>query len=114
MGINNDVATYMSSLIPVERGNVWSIKDCYYGNPKEDRMPVTEFKNLVDQYDGLLDALILCEDLISGIGIHASGVLPTNKPVWECNNSVQKAPNGELITAYDLHQSEWGGFLLAH
>ena len=114
MEINNDVATYMSSLIPIDRGQPWSIEECYYGNPKEDKAPIKEFKNLVDQYDGLLDALLLCENLISGIGIHASGVIPTNKPVWECNNSVQKAVNGELITAYDLHQSEWSGFLLAH
>lgn len=111
MGINNDIADYLSSLIPVERGQVWSIKETYYGDSTKGKLPVAEFRNIVDQHEGLLDALIMCENLISGMGIHASGVVPVNKPIWECNNSIQKAPNGEFVTCFDLHESEWAGVI---
>jgi DNA polymerase-3 subunit alpha len=111
MEINADVSAYLSSLIPVERGAVWSIKDTYYGNSKEGRLPVQQFIDIVDQYEGLLDALILCEDLVSGLGIHASGAVPINKPIHECNNSIQQASNGEYITCFDLHESEWSSAL---
>ena len=111
MNINNDIADYLSSLIPVERGQVWSIKETYYGDSSKGKLPVAEFKNIVDQHEGLLDALLMCENLISGMGIHASGIIPMNKPIWECNNSIQKAPNGEFITCFDLHESEWAGMI---
>ena len=111
MGINNDIADYLSSLIPVERGQVWSIKETYYGDSTKGKLPVAEFKNIVDQHEGLLDALLMCENLISGMGIHASGVVPMNKPIWKCNNSIQKAPNGEFVTCFDLHESEWAGMI---
>lgn len=111
MDINGDTSAYLSSLIPVERGAVWSISDTYYGNAKEGRLPIQQFKEIVDSYEGLLEALLTCENLVSGLGIHASGIIPINKPIYDSNNSIQQASNGEFITCYDLHESEWASGL---
>ena len=53
-GIDVDIAQYMSSLIPQERGFLWSIKDVVEGNPEKDRKPVAAFIREVNNYPGLL------------------------------------------------------------
>ena len=47
----------MSSLIPQERGFLWSIKDVVEGNPEKDRKPVSSFVREVNNYPGLLDII---------------------------------------------------------
>ena len=37
LGISDDVAGYLKSLIPVDRGMIWNLKDCLEGNPKKER-----------------------------------------------------------------------------
>ena len=39
-GIDVDIAQYMSSLVPSERGFLWPLKDVVFGNPSKDRKPV--------------------------------------------------------------------------
>ena len=60
-GIDVDIAQYMSSLIPQERGFLWSIKDVVYGNEELDRKPVVAFIKEVDNYPGLLDIIMNIE-----------------------------------------------------
>lgn len=105
--INSDVALYLSSLVPVERGKVWSISDCYYGNEKENRKPVTEFRNMVSDYADkkLLHVMLGIEGLINKRSSHACGVLIVNEEFTK-HNSVMRTPSGELISAYELHDSE--------
>lgn len=105
--INNDIATAMSALIPVERGKVWSIKDTYYGNKEKGRQPVKEFINLVDQYSdvNLLENMLNIEGLVSGISSHACGSLFIKRPLTE-TSSYMRTPSGELITSMDLHEEE--------
>ena len=74
-GIDIDTSQYLSSLIPTERGFVWSIKDVYYGNPDKDRKPIPAFIQEVNNYPGLLDIMLGIEGCISRRGRHASGVL---------------------------------------
>lgn len=56
-GIDVDQAQYMSSLIPQERGFLWSISDVIYGNEQKDRKPVTTFIREVNNYPGLLEII---------------------------------------------------------
>lgn len=105
--INNDIAQYISSLVKIERGFVWSVSDMYYGNEKKGREPITEFINVINQYEDkhLLKAILTIEGLISGCSSHASGILCLNEPLEE-KSSFMRTPSGELITAYDLHEEE--------
>ena len=107
-GIDVDIAQYMSSLIPQERGFLWSIKEVVYGDEEKGRKPVTAFIREVNQYPGLLDIIMSIEGLVNKRGIHASGAILYGDDPFQ-TASFMKAPNGELITCYDLHKAEAAG-----
>lgn len=107
-GIDNDIGQYMSSLIPSERGFVWSLHDVMYGNSDKDRKPVTLFINEVNQYPGLIDIMFGIEGMINKRSSHASGVILFDEDPYEfC--CFMKTPKGEIITQWDLHECEWTG-----
>ena len=107
-GIDVDIAQYMSSLIPQERGFLWSIHEVVYGDEEKGRKPVAAFIREVNQYPGLLDIIISIEGLVNKRGIHASGAILYGDDPFQ-TASFMKAPNGELITCYDLHKAEAAG-----
>ena len=107
-GIDVDVAQYMSSLIPQERGFLWEITDVVYGNEEKDRKPVAPFIKEVNNYPGLLDIIMSICGLVNKRGIHASGVILYGEDPFE-TASFMKAPNGDIITCYDLHKAEAAG-----
>lgn len=107
-GIDNDIAQYLSSLVPVERGFTWSISDVYYGNPDKGRKAIDVFKNEIDSYPGLLEIILGIEGCISRRGRHASGVLFNNEDPFEFN-AYMVTPGGEIVSQYDLHDAEWCG-----
>lgn len=98
----------MSSLIPQERGFLWPIKEVIYGNEEKGRKPVKQFIHEVNQYPGLLDIIESIEGLVNKRGIHASGAILYGEDPFQ-TASFMKAPNGELITCYDLHKAEAAG-----
>ena len=107
-GINVDEATYLASLVPVERGFNWTIKEMVEGNPDKGRQPVALFVSKVAEYPGLLDIIKGIEGLIKSRGIHASGVILFDEDPYEFG-CFMKAPNGEIVTQYDLHDCEAAG-----
>lgn len=107
-GIDIDVAQYLSSLIPAERGEVWSLEDVLYGNEEKGRKPIKSFINEVSQYDGLVDIMLGIKDLVSRRGSHASGVVFFDSNPYE-HCAFMKTPKGELITQWDLHEVEFMG-----
>ena len=107
-GIDSDIGTYLASLVPVERGFNWTISDMVEGNPDKGRQPVTLFVNEVAQYPGLLNVIKGIEGLVKSRGIHASGVIMFDEDPFEFG-CFMKAPNGEIITQYDLHDCEAAG-----
>ena len=107
-GIDNDIAQYMSSLVPQERGFLWSLNDVVNGNPEKDRQPVTPFINEVNQYPGLLQIMQGIEGLINKRSSHASGVIMFDEDPYEFG-CFMKTPSGDIITQYDLHMAEAAG-----
>lgn len=107
-GIDVDDAQYMASLIPQERGFLWSIKDVVYGNEDKGRKPVKPFIHQVNQYPGLLDIIVAIEGLINKRSSHASGVILFDGDPFE-HGAFMKTPKGEVITQYDLHDAEYMG-----
>ena len=104
-GIDVDVAQYLSSLIPQERGFVWPLSDVVNGNEEKDRKPIKEFVNFVSQYDGLLDIMLRIEGLVIGHSQHASGVIIYNQPCYK-TGALMRSPKGALTTQFELHQGE--------
>lgn len=107
-GIELDEAEYLSSLIPQERGFLYSLSDCFYGNEKKDRKPSYTFIQQVEKYPGLKEILLGIEGLISQRGIHASGVNFYGEDPYE-TACFMKAKNGSIITQYSLHDAEFCG-----
>lgn len=107
-GIDVDQAQYMSSLIPQERGFLWSINDVVYGNEEKERKPVAAFIREVNNYPGLLDIIKSIEGVVNKRSSHASGVILYGDDPYE-TASFMRTPSGDLITCYDLHMAEAGG-----
>lgn len=107
-GIDVDQAQYMASLIPQERGFLWSIKEVVYGDKEKNRKPVTSFIREVNNYPGLLDIIMAIEGVINKRSSHASGILLFDKDPFE-HCAFMKTPSGEIITQWDLHDVEYMG-----
>lgn len=110
LGFDNDDMKAITSLVPTERGFTWSLNDCYYGNEEKDRKPITEFKNLIDTYEGLFEVAQMIEGLIVNRGTHASGVFMFNGKFTDYN-SMMLSPDGTITSQYDLHDSEYLGLI---
>ena len=106
----SEISQEISSLIPIERGFNWTLSDCYYGNEKLNRKPITEFKNLIDSQEGLWELASMLEGVIISRGTHASGVFMTND-AFTNYNAKMRSPDGTLISQFDLHDSEFAGCL---
>lgn len=104
-GIDVDIAQYMSSLVPVERGFAWSLSEMVHGNPEKDRKPITTFITEVNKYPGLLDIMFGIEGIVKQRGQHASGVIMNDENPYEFL-AYMKSPSGDIITQFDLHDCE--------
>ena len=108
LGLNDDLAGYLKSLIPVERGAIWSLKDCIEGNKEKGRKKVTELINELESYEHLKECALAFEGLIIGRGVHPAGVLIGNEPYTK-TIACMRSPKGVLCSCYDLHDAEYCG-----
>ncbi len=104
-GIDVDIATYLSSLVPSERGMTWTLQECFEGNEEKDRKPIKELCNQFEQYPGLKEITLGIEDLIVRRGQHASGVILYNNSPYD-TGALMRSPNGDVTTQFDLHRAE--------
>ena len=107
-GIDIDVAQYISSLVPQERGFVYSMQDLVYGNEEKGRKPNTTFLAEVNKYPGLLDIMLGVSGLVVSRGSHASGVIFFDEDPYEYA-CFMRTPRGDVITQYELHDAEAAG-----
>ena len=105
LGIDVDEASYISNLIPSERGAVYTLKQTYYGDEENGIAPTQSFINEVDKYPQLWEVAQKIEGLICGQGIHAGGVVFTDEDFTE-SSALMRAPDGTIITQFELHDLE--------
>ena len=105
LGISDDTAGYLKSLIPVNRGKVAKLKDCIYGNEKEGIKPLTTLVNEMKKYPNLIECALGISGVIANRSIHAAGLTVSNQPYTNYLGAM-RAPNGTMCTAYDLWDSE--------
>ena len=105
MGINNDISLYISSLIPADRGKVRTLSQCYYGDKENGFAPIPLFVQQMNEYPQLWQVAQKIEGIISHIGEHAGGVIFVDEPFTK-STALMKAPNGDTITQFDLHDCE--------
>ena len=105
LGMDNDIALYISSLIPADRGQVRTLSQCYYGDVENDFKPIPLFVQQMNEYPELWKVAKRIEGIICRIGEHAGGVIFVDEPFIE-STALMKAPNGDTVTQFDLHDCE--------
>ena len=103
LGISNDIASYIASLVVFDRGQPRDLHTMYYGN--EDYEPVPEFVREMNARPELWNAAQKIEGLISGVGSHAGGIIICDKPLTE-STALMRTNSGDIITQFDLHGDE--------
>ena len=110
LGIDRDVSNNLANLIPTTKGGIWSLKECFYGDEEEGKKPVKNFIDQVNKYEGLKDALLSIEGIISGRSQHASGVIVFQDGFIR-QNAMMKTTRGLPVTQFDAGDSEYMGGL---
>lgn len=105
LGIDNDVAQYIASLVPSDRGLIRSLRQCYYGDNNEGMKPVVPFVNEMKQRPELWKVACRIEGLVCRSGIHAGGLVFVDEPFTE-TAALMRAPDGTIISQFDLHDLE--------
>lgn len=105
LGIDVDIAQYIASLIPSDRGQLRTLKECYYGDRSKDFKPIAPFIAEMTKYHELWMVAQSIEGLICGTGIHAGGVIFVDEPFTK-STALMRAPDGTICTQFDLHDSE--------
>ena len=106
LGIDNDIATYLASLIPSERGATYSLKEAYYGDEEKGIQKVPQFRyEMENNYPELWKVAQRIEGLISRVGEHAGGVIFVDEEFTK-STALMRVPNGDIVTQFDLHDCE--------
>ena len=103
LGIDNDTASYIASLVIFDRGMPRSLSTMYYGD--DDNPPVAEFVREMDARPELWNTAQKIEGLVCGVGSHAGGVIIVDKPFTD-STALMKTKSGDVITQFDLHMCE--------
>lgn len=100
----------IANLIPNEGALLWSVSDCFFGNEKENRKPVQEFIDRVEQHEGLKDVMLSIEGIISGRSQHASSVIFYPHSFTEVN-AMMKTTKGLPVTQFNADDGVYAGEL---
>ena len=106
LGIDIDIAQYIASLIPADRGQLRTLSQCMYGDKENDWAPVKQFVyEMTENYPELWNVATKIEGLVCRSGIHAGGVIFVDEPFTE-STGLMRAPDGTICTQFELHDSE--------
>ena len=106
LNIDVDIAQYIASLIPADRGQLRSLDQCMYGDEEHGWAPIKQFVyEMTDNYPELWEVAHSIEGLICGSGIHAGGVIFVDEPFTE-STGLMRAPDGTICTQFELHDCE--------
>jgi len=105
LGIDNDEAQYIASLVVADRGQSRTLKQMYYGDEENDYKPVYDFIKEMNDHPDLWDAAQKIEGVINGVGSHAGGVVIVDEPFYN-STALMKTSSGDVITQFDLHSLE--------
>ena len=106
LGIDVDIAQYVASLIPADRGQLRSLDQCMYGDEEHEWAPIKQFVHeMTVDYPELWRVARSIEGLICGSGIHAGGVIFVDEPFTN-STGLMRAPDGTICTAFELHDAE--------
>lgn len=93
-------------MIQSDRGIQRSLSQTFYGDEDEGFLPNKQFVyEMTHNYPELWEVAQKIEGLVNRLGSHAGGVIFVDESFTNCT-SLMRAPNGNLITAFELHDAE--------
>lgn len=111
LGIDIDIASYLASMIVSDRGQLRTLSQTFYGDEENGWAPNKQFVNeMTENYPELWRVAQRIEGLICRTGIHAGGVIFVDEPFTN-STALMRAPSGEIITQFDLHDAEDVGLI---
>ena len=106
LGIDVDIAQYLASLVPADRGIQRTLDQCFYGDPESDYPPIKQFVfEMTENYPELWEVARKIEGLVCRLGEHAGGVIFVDEPFTK-STGLMRAPNNDIMTQFDLHDCE--------
>lgn len=106
LGVDVDIAQYLSSMIVADRGQLRSLSQTFYGDEEAGFAPNDKFvAEMTNNYPEVWAVAKKIEGLICRLGEHAGGVIFVDEPFTN-STALMRAPNGDIITQYDLHDCE--------
>lgn len=106
LGIDVDIAQYIANMIPSDRGIQRSLDQCMYGDEGNGWEPIKSFVfEMTENYPELWEVAHNIEGLVSGLNVHAGGVIFVDEPFTN-STALMRAPDGTICTAFELHDSE--------
>ena len=106
LGIDVDIAQYLASLIPSDRGTLRTLTQCMEGDEENGWAPVKQFViEMTQNYPQVWEVAQQVEGMICGSGLHAGGVIFVDEPFTE-STGLMRAPDGTICTQFELHDCE--------
>ena len=105
LDIDVDIALYIASLIPSDRGKFRTLAQCYYGDEENGFEPIPLFVQAMKDYPDVWQVAQKIEGLVCRMGEHAGGIIFVDEP-FENSTALMRVPNGDLVTQFDLHDCE--------
>ena len=96
---------YLASLVNSERGQLYTLKQMYYGDEENDIPPSSTFVEEMNNHPDLWAIAQRIEGLVCGAGIHAGGIIFNDEPFTK-TASLMRAPDGTVISGFELHDAE--------
>lgn len=105
LGMSPEEGQYLSSLIGAERGQLYTLKQMYYGDEENGMAPSSTFVEEMNKNPELWEIAQHIEGLVCGAGIHAGGIIFNDEPFTN-TVSLMRAPDGTVISGFELHDAE--------
>ena len=109
LGIDVDIAQYLGSMVASERGIQRTLSETFYGDEEKGIAPNKQFVHeMTDNYPEVWSVAQRIEGLVCSMGIHAGGVIITDKPIQK-SCAIMRTQKGDIVSQYELHDAEKAG-----
>lgn len=106
LGIDVDIAQYLSSMIESDRGQQRTLHQTFYGDDDKGFYANKQFVfEMTENYPELWAVAQKIEGLVYRMGVHAGGVIFVDEPFTN-SAALMRAPDGTIITQFELHDAE--------
>lgn len=111
LGVDTDVAQYLSSMIASERGIQQTLTETFYGDEEKGLASNNQFvREMTNNYPEVWKIAQGIEGLISRVGQHSGGVIVVDEDFEEAS-AMMTTTKGDIVSQFELHDEEEVGHI---